>query len=514
MSRAEIYYFGTDFTPLLTIKQNNKQYKFGYKCLLDGKEVQFDGNEKKGIKRILSEITLKKELQFNLLKSFLLRAQDNIDRLVTDKSLDSEEKQIYTYVSQQIYFGGLVGVVSIKDFPISDNDTADITLQINSRFDSSSSSFEHIKPFFLMTLLFNGFIPLSNSRVNRDSEGLTDMLLLYSFIEKYKIAYVKGYFKTYHRFENNDAKVKGSIDVPRHIKTNIGLNNGKISYNYKEKTASNYINHLIVEAYECLKRKYYNQTLSSFKTCDYLRASIENLKYLINYPKYSKKTLISKNTNPLSHPYYTEYEDIRKICLKILREEKVSAFNGNENDKVEGVLMYIPKLWEKYIENYFRNIKYRAQDKIRILDVNSNNDYKQLTQPDFVFYKDDTPFMILDAKFKPGWINVAKTGEVGSLLLSDYDKCIRDMVTINSHSTGVVFPTNDSITNEESTFRISDETFEYKHNISKYNSTDKFYTFPIFIPPIQDDFIAWKNKFNSNCVNTFNIIKKIINNSF
>ena len=510
MSRAEIFFYGKDFTPL----QSANKFQFGYKCFFDGKEKQFNSNEKKGkgIKGILSEISLDKESQFDLLKKFLLKAQENIDELITDKSLNFEEKQIYTYVNQQIYFGGLVGVVCIKNFSINDKVNIDITLQIDSRFDPSpSNNTKEIKSYFLMTLLFNDFVPLNNSQVNSDKDGLTDMLLLYSFIEKYKVAYAKGYFKTYHSFKNNDSKVKGSIDVARHVKTNIGLNNGKICYNHKEKTESNYINHLIVEAYEKLKRKYYKQTLSSFKNVDYLRESIEYLKCLIDYPKYSRKILISKNLNILSHSYYTEYEDMRKICLKILRDEKISVFNGNDNEnKVEGILMYIPKLWEKYIENYLHGFRYKTQDKIRILDVNSKNDFRQLTQPDFVFYNDEKPFMILDAKFKPGWMNVATTGEVGSLLLSDYDKCVRDMVTINAHSTGVIFPTNEYITNKEDLFVKADETFEYKHNISKYNQRDKFYTFPIFIPPIDDSFLAWKQKFSENCKIIFSYINCII----
>lgn len=511
MSRAELFFNGTDFTPLVKLNRGIKTYNFDFKCEIDGKEATFDGSEKKGLKKSLSEIYQNKDLQLNLLKSFLEKSQENINKLLLDKNLTDDEKQLYTYHKQQMFFGGLVGVVSIKEFPLNGNDVVDITLQINTRLDKSSFNNENNKPYFLMTLLFNGFVPLSNSQVNRDSEGLTDMLLLYSFIEKYRDAYVKGYFKTYHSFEENDSKVKGSINVPKHIKLNAGMDNGKIAYSHKEKTESNYINHLIIAAYEQLKRKYYQQTISSFKTCDYLRQSIENLKYLINYPQYSKKVLVSKNMNPLSHPYYTEYEDMRKICLKILREEKVSVFSGSEADKVEGILMYVPKLWEKYIENYLRNIKYKAQDKIRILDVNSSGEYRQLTQPDFVFYNGEHPFMILDAKFKPGWMNVATTGEIGELLFEDYNKCLRDMVSINSHASGVIFPTNDNIANRDSNFERADESFEYKHNISKFNSIDKFYTFPVFIPKIEGDFTLWKQKFSENCSKTFEIIKNIVN---
>ncbi len=513
MNNVELLFIGNDFSQIVKIEKGKKIYGFGF----FGK---INGCKKRGAKGDLADLYANKEKQFDILKQFLEVAQANVDDMILDSSLDDEAKFLFDYHNQSMYFGGLVGVVSIKDFEYG-NKRYDITLQINTRMDSEAcgegvphggkdSESKGFKPFFLMTLLFDGFVPLSNSKISSDPEALTDTLLLSSFVEKYKKAYVKGYYKTYHNIQKNDAHVKGTIDVARHIRLNCGLDNGKIAYSYKEKGEFNYINHLIIAAYEQLKEKYREQTNYAFKNSIEIRDSLESLKYIISYPQYAKKTLIAKTSRPMSHPFYTEYEELRRTCLKILREEKMSPFNGDKNDKVEGVLMYVPELWEKYIEKHFKGLKFKSQDQIKIIDVNSDKEYQQNTRPDFVFYNDDQPYMILDAKFKPGWLAVAQNGKIGDLLLSDYDKCIRDMVSINANATGVIFPTKERLEIDDVSFKVGEKSFDYVHSISKFNSKQKFYTFPIYVPPMKGIFEDWKKSFIDNCKDAFDKINDVI----
>ncbi len=82
--------------------------------------------------------------------------------------------------------------------------------------------------------------------------------------------------------------------------------------------------------------------------------------------------------------------------------------------------------------------------------------------------------MIMDAKFKPKWKDAAFEGtSIGDEILSDYDKCIRDMNTIDAHATGVIFPVNKRNDNLKPV---------YIHPISKYNLRDCFYTIPVEVP--------------------------------
>ena len=109
---------------------------------------------------------------------------------------------------------------------------------------------------------------------------------------------------------------------------------------------------------------------------------------------------------------------------------------------------------------------------------------------------------------------MATTGKIGSLLLPDYDKCIRDMVSINANATGVIFPTNEAIDFGDNSFENKGQNFEYVHEISARNKEDKFYTFPIFVPKTNSDrdrFEQWKKTFIDNCKNTFKKIVNIVN---
>ena len=61
-------------------------------------------------------------------------------------------------------------------------------------------------------------------------------------------AYRKGIYKQYCTFEGNDSKVRGKIDIARHIRLNP-LFNGKIAYSYREYTINNNTNRLIPVSY-------------------------------------------------------------------------------------------------------------------------------------------------------------------------------------------------------------------------------------------------------------------------
>lgn len=327
------------------------------------------------------------------------------------------------------------------------------------------------------------------------------MLFLYK--QKLEEAYFKGYYRTYHRFENNDDRLKGSIDIARHIKLNMGLANGKIAYSYREKTIDNYLNHLIIEAYHYMKKKYPDMVIDNIDNEYDLFGIIKTLEYIIGYPKYDKKTIISKNVNPISHPFYTEYNDLRNVSLQIMRDEGVSIYDGTEED-VYGLLFYIPGLWENYLIDFLKSDNYqlKTQESTKIFGDQAD------ARPDFVFFNNGIPFMILDAKFKPKWGDFINNGSSLSnrtvnfaSIEDDYNKCIRDMNAFNSHAAGAIFPTN---------INIQKESFEY--SISEINLFDRFYAYPIFIP--SDDnrtYEEWLQVLNNHCSSISNKIKNDIN---
>ena len=418
------------------------------------------------------------------------------------------------------YFGGVVGVVSsklhlfksdIKESLGESEENTDfevaVTLQIQSRFDVDSNK-GISKPFFLSTMLSESDPNLNNDFVpSNTSDYLFDFLLLFAFKARLREAYLKGFYRTYHRFENNDDHLKGSIDIAKHIKMNMGLNNGKIAYSFRDNSIDNYLNHLIVASYSYLKKKYFSLVNSAFDNVAELKSIIEHLKEGIQFPKYDLKTIIFKNLNSISHPFYTEYEALRKICLRILRNEGASVFDGESSEEVEGILFYIPDLWEKYLESFLISSNYYIcmQKRIDVIDYGSDWEFRQTTYPDYVFYLDKQgmhPFMVLDAKFKEKWSDLVFAMGSFSSVLDDYDKCIRDMNSIGGHATGVIFPTNNI---------KAKEPYQYiSHHISEYNKTDLFYTFPIYVPYSEGDYRDWIKAFRNNCKESTKMVEKCV----
>lgn len=417
--------------------------------------------------------------------------------------------------SFRVKFQGVVGVInhtidwSSKDLSARDEETEDssindveyslrINLKIQSRLDD-------IKPYFLSTMLFRGKLELSNKSVPSSEDDLFDYLLLFWFKEQLEEACLKGFFRSYRRFERNDDRLRGSIDVARHIRLNMGQNNGRIAYSYRENTVNNYLNQMIVAAYDTLKKKYYELVSDNFDNNHEIKGVVDYLRNEIGYYGSNAVELINKNSKTIAHPYYTEYEQLRKTCIKILRNEGISFFDGEDDANTRGILFYLPDLWELFLEDKInehidRSYKCVGQAKIMNFgytdsDADKKDKYSKETFPDYVFCKGikdnnllDEPFMILDAKFKPSWESVYKDQAID---LDDYTKCLRDMVAINAHASGVIFPTHEKVTFED---RI------IKHRISEHNSIDRFYTFPISVPKVKadEDYNEWKSLFEQN----------------
>lgn len=79
------------------------------------------------------------------------------------------------------------------------------------------------------------------------------MILAIIFAIQIARAYRKGIYRRYRTYENNDSKLKGRIDVARHIRLNP-IFNGNIAYSSREYTADNDMNRMILTAYTSLQK--------------------------------------------------------------------------------------------------------------------------------------------------------------------------------------------------------------------------------------------------------------------
>ena len=164
--------------------------------------------------------TLDKEKQLSLIIKFLDSQKKSLSDLIVDtgkkesvKGKDKEE--IYHIYNDEYYWSGLVGIVKgtlpsalYRDLFISDKenenneyDDIDITIQIQSRFDTfedgSVNNISNSKPYFLTTMLLQCKTGVNDQLVpNNSDDYFFDLLLLYLFKDKANNCYNKGLYKT------------------------------------------------------------------------------------------------------------------------------------------------------------------------------------------------------------------------------------------------------------------------------------------------------------------------------
>lgn len=216
----------------------------------------------------------------------------------------------------------------------------DYQFQIQSRFDSDSKNY--FLHYMLQKVCNVAFTPRAS--VGEDS--------FYDFIYFLFPAYLRsainqGVYRAYVTREYNDANVRGPIDVARHIRHNIPFN-GKIAYHTREYTTDNNITQLIRHTIEFIR----TLTLGAAVLNSGDGKVLEDVSAIVaSTPSYSKNdriAVIAKNLRPVTHPYYTAYEPLRKLCLAILRHQKLS-YGESSNDAINGILFDGAALWEEYL---------------------------------------------------------------------------------------------------------------------------------------------------------------------
>jgi 5-methylcytosine-specific restriction endonuclease McrBC regulatory subunit McrC len=266
----------------------------------------------------------------------------------------------------------------------------DTQITINSRF---SRDDQH--DYFLHYMLQRVFsINLFKFDQTPNNENIWDFLL-YLFPYYLKKAYSQGIFKAYKKEEYNDSNVKGAIDVKRHILMNTPFI-GKIAYTTREYSYDNNLTQLIRHTIEHIKVHPFG---SGVLTNDSeLRDIVNEIIFITDktYNRNSRQKIISANLKTISHPYFTEYATLQKICIKILRHDKITF--GTENNKIYGLLFDGAWLWEEYLNTLLKD-KFTHPRNI----TGENGFYLfenfQKIYPDFI--SNDNPKKVADAKYIP-----------------------------------------------------------------------------------------------------------------
>ena len=261
------------------------------------------------------------------------------------------------------------------------------------------------------------------------------------FREQFAQAARKGIFRAYRRFEENGPRPRGALDIPRHIRLNGGLNNGRIACAYREHTENNRLNRLIAAAFRRLRERFPGLVRSRFDNDSACFQAMTAITQAVGPQPLHVRTVLAENLRPIAHPYFGEYEALRKTCLKILRYENISIFDADCCEETESLLVDVPRLWERFLERRLETrlegsgLHLTAQDPRPIFAQRDD----KLSRPDFVLRRGGQALAILDAKFKKHWEDFF-IGSSSKYVDDDINKCIRDMVVFQTRRTGVVFP--------------------------------------------------------------------------
>lgn len=269
----------------------------------------------------------------------------------------------------------------------------------NTQIDIKSRFAKHDKEdYFLHYMLHKVFsINLFDIKHSSSDENIFDFLV-YLFPYFLKKALAQGLYKKYKRLEYNDDKVKGSININRHIKENF-IFQGKISYSTREHSFDNDITQLIRHTIEFIKSK--KETSFILNNDIETRNCVSQITIATSSYKTGERNLvINKNIRPIRHPYFSAYTELQKLCLQILRFESIKF--GTEKDKVYGILFDGAWLWEEYLNTILAKINFKhPRNKnnyggFRMFKENNNFDKNyRILYPDF--YKEN---FIVDAKYK------------------------------------------------------------------------------------------------------------------
>ena len=291
------------------------------------------------------------------------------------------ESPIFEIRERKLEIGNVVGFFG----------TSDLSIRIHARFDRGDG--QYFLHYMLQKVLGVNIVKLPTES---DPESVWDMLVfLFPYFLKRAIA--QGLFRTYRSFERNDDRVRGTIDIGRYIRHDMPFR-GKVAYRSREYTANNSLNHLVRHTIEYIRARRHIAHLLE-EDADVRSAVSKIIEATDDYSPSERRQVLLKNVRPIRHPYLTSSYDLQRLCVKILRNDKLTF--GANHDRVNGVLFDASWIWEEYLATVLKPLGViHPQNKMGthplwLYDSSSRGRVHGKCFPDFVGSN-----FILDAKYK------------------------------------------------------------------------------------------------------------------
>lgn len=329
-----------------------------------------------------------------------------------------------------------------------------VQFEISSRFDSGE------KQFFLHYMLSkvcNVAPTIELTHANKDPLYDFAVYLFPAFLKK---AVSQGLFRMYITREYNDSNLRGVIDFPRHFRNNIPFN-GKIAYRTREYSSDNFVTQLVRHTIEFIAE---NSSLRRILSLDdETRGAVQEIcGNTGSYDRLSRNFIINKNLRPLSHPYYTEYEQLRKLCIMILTHDKIS-YGESQQNQINGILFDGASLWEEYLNAVMQEQIWKQNLQFKFEHPNNRtgqggkwlfekeNGHNFKIYPDFILKEKDSNKItaIMDAKYK--------RLEGGAVQREDYFQLLAYMFRFNSNRGMLIYPYSPNDKHQNETLKLAGE---------------------------------------------------------
>ncbi|MFR9072126.1 MAG: 5-methylcytosine restriction system specificity protein McrC [Blautia sp.] len=234
------------------------------------------------------------------------------------------------------------------------------------------------------------------------------MILAIIFAIQIARAYRKGIYRRYRTYESNDSKLKGRIDVARHIRLNP-IFNGNIAYSSREYTADNDMNRMILTAYTSLQKRQPGLMRELEKKYTPVKDFISQLKNIMQpASRQEARKLVQKERKKITHAVYSDWESVRKTAILILKYMGIAPEDDGTN--VSGILINMNYIWERYLVQIVKEKienKYQIEGKKLFETFFCPGQKPKKLYPDLVISDKNGPLLIIDAKYKNEWENVA-----------------------------------------------------------------------------------------------------------
>ena len=261
-----------------------------------------------------------------------------------------------------------------------------VQLSIRSRFDKDNP-----RHYFLMAMLKKVMgLNLLDMPASSGDDCIWDLLpcLLPYYLRR---ALNQGLFRCYRRFKFNDSEVHGTIDLGRHLGENVPFR-WTVAYETREHTDNNAVVHLVRHAIESVARDpMFRNVLSGDEET---RKAVAQIRMATpDYAPLAKTRIIGQNIREIRHPYYTNWTELQRLCLRILRHDPIS-FNG-DGEGIFGIVFDVAWLWEEYLACFLKEFTH-AENKRKLYGINLFTNGHRI-YPDF--YSQEMG-VVLDAKYK------------------------------------------------------------------------------------------------------------------